>query len=94
MSKVLFVAVVALLALATGAQADSIDLSVGDVITLDNDSGIGFDPRGDDLTGMGLSIMRERAAEVGAHLEIESQMGQGTKVTLNWMEPNQENLNE
>jgi signal transduction histidine kinase len=58
------------------------------------DSGIGFDPRGDDLTGMGLSIMRERAAEVGAQLEIESQMGQGTKVTLNWMEPNQENLNE
>jgi signal transduction histidine kinase len=33
---------------------------------------------------LGLGIMRERAEAIGAKLEIESQIGQGTKVRVRW----------
>jgi two-component system sensor histidine kinase ChiS len=49
------------------------------------DDGLGFYPieasRGG---GMGLRGMRERAAEIGARLEVESAAGSGTKVSVVW----------
>jgi nitrate/nitrite-specific signal transduction histidine kinase len=34
---------------------------------------------------MWIAIMRERASSIGASLKIESQIGQGTTVELNWV---------
>lgn len=52
------------------------------IITIE-DNGIGFDINdSDNLKGYGLSIMRERAKEVGAKLEIESHIGMGTQVKI------------
>ena len=50
------------------------------------DNGIGFDPE-QTVTGFGLESMRERAEAVGASLEIESEHGHGTSVTVIWHEP-------
>jgi PAS domain S-box-containing protein len=58
------------------------DLSATMVIS---DDGGGFDPtRPGERPGMGIDIMRERAAAIGADLKIESVIGQGTTVTLRW----------
>ena len=47
------------------------------------DDGRGFDPaKGIRGTAYGLVGMRERAASVGAHLEISSEPGQGTTITV------------
>ena len=47
------------------------------------DDGRGFDPAVP-VAGMGLAIMRERAAAAGASLTVESAPGAGTTVTLVW----------
>jgi len=49
-----------------------------------SDDGRGFDPRDVSPERLGLGIMRERAEAIGARLEIESQVGQGTQVTAVW----------
>lgn len=48
------------------------------------DDGLGFDAvhAAPDETHVGLRIMRERAARIGARVELESQPGQGTRVRL------------
>lgn len=49
------------------------------------DNGRGFDPSAQDDGGgvhVGLSIMRERAHRIGGRFDIQSQLGQGTTVTL------------
>jgi signal transduction histidine kinase len=49
------------------------------------DDGAGFDPGTlDPLSGrhLGLTGMRERAAELGGHMELRSRPGQGTEVTV------------
>ena len=56
------------------------------------DNGLGFDLQANHQTGMGLSIMQERAVEVGAQLKVESQPGEGTRVSLYWSEPELEQL--
>jgi signal transduction histidine kinase len=50
------------------------------------DDGHGFDPNDlpDGNRGLGLGIMRERAAGIGAALQIESRPGQGTRITVTW----------
>ncbi len=48
------------------------------------DSGPAFDPNDVMPECMGLGIMAERAEAVGAALCIESQVGQGTEVTVEW----------
>jgi two-component system sensor histidine kinase ChiS len=49
------------------------------------DDGAGFDPStAGERGGMGLSAMAERAAELGARLEIESEAGRGTRVAVLW----------
>jgi PAS domain S-box-containing protein len=48
------------------------------------DNGPGFDVEQIPAGHMGIGIMRERAQEVGAQLEVLSQPGQGTLVTVRW----------
>jgi signal transduction histidine kinase/ligand-binding sensor domain-containing protein len=50
------------------------------------DDGRGFDPGGVAPDHLGLGIMRERAEAIGAHLRIETAIGQGTRVSLSWVE--------
>jgi nitrate/nitrite-specific signal transduction histidine kinase len=49
-----------------------------------SDNGRGFDPKAIPHDRLGLGIIRERAQAIGATLEIESQPGLGTKVTICW----------
>jgi PAS domain S-box-containing protein len=48
------------------------------------DDGRGFDVTSDVSGQMGLRIMGERAAGIGAELQFESEPGRGTTVTLSW----------
>jgi signal transduction histidine kinase len=48
------------------------------------DDGLGFDLDSIPPDHMGICIMRERASSIGACLSVESQMGQGTTVKLDW----------
>jgi nitrate/nitrite-specific signal transduction histidine kinase len=48
------------------------------------DDGLGFDAGSIPPGHMGVAIMRERASSIGAFLKIESQLGQGTTVELDW----------
>jgi nitrate/nitrite-specific signal transduction histidine kinase len=48
------------------------------------DNGLGFEPDSIQPDHMGISIMRERADSIGACLSVESQVGQGTTVELDW----------
>ncbi|HSQ17263.1 MAG TPA: histidine kinase, partial [Anaerolineales bacterium] len=48
------------------------------------DDGLGFEPGALPPGHMGVAIMRERAESIGARLSIESQLGQGTTVELDW----------
>jgi two-component system nitrate/nitrite sensor histidine kinase NarX len=52
------------------------------------DDGRGFDPGllPSGSRGLGLDIMRERAAAIGAAIQIHSQPGQGTRITVLWPE--------
>lgn len=50
-----------------------------------DDDGVGFNPEaGHSDQRLGLSIMRERAADIQAELAIESEIGEGTRLTLIW----------
>jgi two-component system nitrate/nitrite sensor histidine kinase NarX len=48
------------------------------------DDGLGFDPSSITPEHLGIAIMRERASSIGASLKIDSQIGQGTTVELDW----------
>ena len=48
------------------------------------DDGLGFDPGAVSPERLGLGIMHERAAAIGARLEIDSQVGRGTRLTVVW----------
>ena len=48
------------------------------------DDGRGFDPKQSRPDSLGLGIMRERAAGIGATLHVESAIGVGTSVTVCW----------
>jgi signal transduction histidine kinase len=48
------------------------------------DDGIGFAPDEEQVGKLGLGIMRERAADIGADLAIDSRIGQGTRLHLVW----------
>ncbi|NIV34524.1 MAG: hypothetical protein GWN58_35205 [Anaerolineae bacterium] len=58
------------------------------------DDGLGFDRQSASQERLGLGIMRERAQAVGATLEIESQVGQGTRVTVIWTRSTWQNLED
>ncbi len=48
------------------------------------DDGLGFDSGSIPPGHMGIGIMHERASSIGARLTIESPLGQGTTVALDW----------
>lgn len=48
------------------------------------DDGCGFSLNGHRPDSLGLSIMRERALQIGARLEIESEPGEGTCISISW----------
>jgi signal transduction histidine kinase len=48
------------------------------------DDGCGFDLSNVSPDHLGLGIMRERADAIGAHLDIQSEPGQGTQVKVVW----------
>ncbi len=60
-----------------GQQRDRIELQV-------SDNGCGFDLEHVPSDRLGLGIIRERAQDIGAALEIQSRPGQGTRVTVVW----------
>jgi signal transduction histidine kinase len=47
-----------------------------------SDDGIGFNPSENDGPGFGLTSMSERAAAIGAHLELTSSRGAGTTIEV------------
>lgn len=72
------------------AQADHVYVELlrtaGRVELSVSDNGKGFDPQATAPNRLGLQIMRERATEAGVTLQIESQLGQGTRIKALWME--------
>ena len=50
------------------------------------DNGRGFDPNKIPANHFGLSIMQERAETIDALFKVESEIGQGSKITLEWRE--------
>jgi signal transduction histidine kinase len=58
------------------------------------DDGLGFDPGSIPSGHLGIAIMRERANSIGADLRIESQVGQGTMVVLDWRTAGKEGIDE
>jgi nitrate/nitrite-specific signal transduction histidine kinase len=52
-----------------------------------SDDGVGFNPGEVSSEHLGVSIMRERAEAVGAHLSIRSEQSKGTQVEAVWNEP-------
>lgn len=54
------------------------------------DDGQGFDPQAVPADHFGLRIMRERAAAIGAALALDTRIGQGTSVAVQWQSPSQE----
>ena len=67
-----------------GAQQVSLDVRKGAQWRfVVRDDGMGFDTeRSRDETHVGLKIMRERAERIGAQVEVASQVGHGSSVTL------------
>lgn len=51
------------------------------------DDGSGFDPAAIPDDHMGVRIMAERAAEIGARLQIDSAPWRGTEVSVSWPDP-------
>lgn len=74
--------------IAKHAEADHVTLRLTyneQVVRLTiHDDGRGFDPARAAPNSLGLSIMRERAVKIEADLQIESQIGRGTRVMVRW----------
>lgn len=66
-----------------GATAVSITSESQRLVITDN--GRGFDPRQSaERAGFGLMIMAERGRMFGAEVTVDSSLGQGTRVTIDW----------
>jgi len=70
------------------ARATQVEIKVrleaGHVHVEIRDNGIGFDPAYVKPTSLGLRMMHERAATIHARLQVLSQPGSGTMVSLEW----------
>jgi signal transduction histidine kinase len=60
----------------------------GNVVLFVEDDGVGFDLEAASTEGLGLGIMVERAANVGAEITIDSQIGRGTRLKISWQKVN------
>jgi signal transduction histidine kinase len=49
------------------------------------DDGRGFDPQAVSAGRMGLHIMLERAAKIGGDMQVQSQPGRGTEISVTWL---------
>ena len=67
----------ALAALTLRWSDDAVDLAI-------EDGGAGFDAAAVAAGRLGLVGMRERAAAIGASLEVDSSPGRGTRVAVSW----------
>jgi two-component system nitrate/nitrite sensor histidine kinase NarX len=71
------------------AKASQIDIALlveQDYVELQiQDDGRGFDPRVIQEGHLGISIMSERAAQIGANLQVHSEPGKGTGIILIWL---------
>jgi signal transduction histidine kinase len=65
-------------------SSDQVEPWQGEVTLSVRDNGQGFNPNQNAPDKMGLGIMRERAQDIGATLNIESQRGKGTEIHLIW----------
>jgi signal transduction histidine kinase len=50
------------------------------------DDGRGFDTHTTPPGPLGLSIMRERARDINARLQVRSRIGSGTRINVHWSE--------
>jgi signal transduction histidine kinase len=74
--------------IAKHARATQVDVSVscedGHIQLFIQDNGRGFDMANISGDHLGLGIMRERAESIGAHLDLESNPGNGTRIAVLW----------
>lgn len=54
------------------------------------DDGLGFNLETSRTEGLGLGIMEERAQNVGAEFDMNSQIGRGTQIKISWKDRNNE----
>lgn len=64
-------------------EDEQLDITVATLIV--SDDGNGFDPDKVPSGHFGLGIMKERAGTVGATLRVQSEIGRGTSVELQWV---------
>ena len=78
------------------AGASQVDISLveeqGQVELRIQDNGCGFDPQSVQAGHLGIKIMFERAATIGADLRIHSELGHGTEISVTWSRPNGEKI--
>jgi signal transduction histidine kinase len=67
-----------------GAARVALTCSPEEVVLVIADDGRGFDTATQAHGSLGLEIMRERAAKIGAELRMESELGVGTTITAIW----------
>jgi signal transduction histidine kinase len=68
------------------AKTIKVDLlgDADEIVLRITDDGCGFDLESPSVGHHGLGIMRERAAEIGAVVDVRSAIGDGTEVTVIW----------
>lgn len=76
---------------ATKIEARMLADSEGVVLSV-RDNGVGFDPNDVPADHMGLAIIAERAAEIGADVELESAPGAGTQIIVSWPSSQEDRL--
>jgi len=79
---------------AANAARVALTCSLEEVVLVIADDGRGFDPAEQARASLGLGIMRERAAKIGAALRIESALGAGTTITVIWPAPDPHDATE
>jgi PAS domain S-box-containing protein len=70
---------------ALAADADRLKLTI-------RDDGVGFETAGKSRSGMGIRIMRYRAKVIGAALDLQSRVNQGTQITCVFNPSSRESL--
>lgn len=71
-----------------------LDCQPGSLTMCIQDDGLGFDLGAIPPNHLGIAIMRERANSIGATLQIDSQLGQGTRIELGWEPAGNEVIDE